>query len=157
MDRRWRRRWPALVATTAAVLSFTAAVAAQTPSELIDGCGRTGPRIDRQTGMGLQETKLTVSVPGTGTWFSLPASPEEAPFPSLFICHVESSSSIIIDARTGEEVGRTIGSSAGASLLDEVIANARVEPIVLPTPFPLTPGVPMTPPHTGSGGLKSPG
>ena len=119
----------------------------------IDGCGRTGPRIEGgQTGLGMQESVLTVSLPPEGTFFSLPARPDEAPVPSLFICHIESSSSIVIDGRTGGEVSRTVGDPAGDAVLDQIASNTRVEAIVL-TPPP-NPGSPLTPPLTGDGGLK---
>jgi hypothetical protein len=116
---------------------------AQTPPDSVEGCGRAGPRITQgQTGMGLGETRLRVPVPDTGTWFSLPVSSHEALMPALFICHVESASSIIIDGRTGDEVSRTVVDPGGTALLDEVAANTIVETVA------------MTPPRTGDGGLK---
>ena len=74
----------------------------------------------------------------------MPGSPD-LPGPALFVCHVESGSSIVIDARTAKEVARTVGDASGAAVLDQIAANARVEPVAPPT---------MTPPRTGSGGLK---
>ena len=133
-----------LLMTGLASVSF----ATQTPSDRIEGCGRSGPRIDRgQTGALVGETSLTVRVPDTGTYFSLPARPNAGPGPALFICHVESGSSIIIDAQTGEEVSRIVGDPSGSALLDQLAANASVEP---------NPNVaPMTPPRVGDGGLKT--
>jgi hypothetical protein len=133
-----------------------AMVASQTPSDRIDGCGRSGPRINLgQTGVLLGETRLTVTVPDTGTFFSSPGTPNVGPGPALFICHVESGSSILIDARTGEELSRTVGDPSGCAVLDELAANARIEAVPDPIPASGKGLQPVTPPVTGSGGLKA--
>ena len=136
-------------------VAVSSVVATQTPSDTIEGCDRSGPRIAQgQTGMALQDTVLTVEVPSTGTFLSLPAPPDEALRLALFICHVESDSSIVIDALTGEEVSRVLGSPDAAAVLDEIASNARVDAVVRPTPPPVSGRGAMTPPVTGSGGLK---
>ena len=122
--------------------------ATQTPSDRVEGCGRSGPRIDRgQTGALVGESFLTVRVPDAGTYFSLPARPDAGSGPALFICHVESGSSIIIDVQTAGEVSRIVGDPSGGAILDQIAANASAAP---------NPNVaPMTPPRTGDGGLKN--
>ena len=60
----------------------------------------------------------------------------------------------MIDAFTGREVSRTVGEVSGAGILDLVVAGARIEEIALPTPIPIPSGLQMTPPQTGSDGLK---
>jgi len=136
-----------LVVAGLVVAAFAStSLATQSPSVTIEGCGGSGPRIDRgQTGIHLGDTALTVPVPGSGTFFSLPGVPE-VPGPALFICHVESESSIVIDARTAEEISRTVGDASGAAVLDQLAANARIEWVGSPS---------MTPPRTGDGGLKA--
>jgi hypothetical protein len=84
-------------------------------------------------------------VTASGTFFSLPGVPD-SPGPALFICHVESQSSIVIDAFTAREISRTVGDASGAAVLDQIAANARIEPVAPPN---------MTPPRTGDGGLKT--
>lgn len=138
---------PAVIAAMLLLGVTPTGMATQMPSETIEGCGTSGPRIDLgRTGIVLQETSLRVDVPSNGTYFSLPRAPNVANGPVLFICHVESGSSIALDARTGDEVARTVGDASGGVILDQLAANARVEPIAAP----------MTPPRTGDGGLKRP-
>ena len=97
-----------------------------------------------QTGFLLGENALRVDVPGSGTFFSLPNVPGIAG-PALFICHVESGSSIVINAFTAEEISRSVGDASGESVLDQIAAAARIEPATPPS---------MTPPITGDAGLK---
>jgi hypothetical protein len=145
----------ALVLAAVIAMTFVSGELGTASAESIDGCGRTGPRIDGgQTGLGLQDSALTVPVPDDGTFLSLPARPDEALVPSLFICHVESGSSIVLDGRTGREVVRSVGDPSGAAVLDEIAANARVESKVLTPPDPGAST--MTPPMTGDAGLKRP-
>ena len=119
--------------------------AAQSQSPSVEGCGQSGPRIDQgQTGILLGENALRVDVPDSGTFFSLPGGPG-SPDPALYICHVESESSIVIDPLTAEEISRTVGEASGAAVLDQLAGNARIEPAA-PSG--------MIPPRTGDGGLK---
>ena len=142
-----------LVSSLLLAAASTAGFATQSPPET-EGCGKTGPKIERgRTGLALGETALTVTMPATGSYISLPAL-NEAPGPALFICHIESGSSIIIDARTGLEISRSLGDPSGGPLLDEIAANARVDEVARPTPAPGN-AQEMTPPRTGSGGLKA--
>jgi hypothetical protein len=147
MGRFFRRRGLLSLVAALIVAAFAStSLATQSPSVTIEGCGRSGPRIDQgQTGIHLGDTALTVPVPDSGTFFSLPGVPD-VPGPALFICHVESESSIVIDVWTAKEISRAVGDASGAAVLDELAANARIEPVAPPS---------MTPPRTGYGGLKA--
>jgi hypothetical protein len=119
------------------------------PDLSVAACGSRLVRADpgQTIGMGIGVVLFEVTLPSTGQWAHGPSGigPDN---PGLRLCHVPSSSYVVISARTRQETERTVNDPAVAPLFDQIVASARTRPSPYATPQP-----PLRPPSSGDGGL----
>jgi hypothetical protein len=102
-------------------------------------------RTGEEVGITYRDVQLRAILPAGGTFNSSPVGPVGTDV-GLEVCHVESGAWIRIGL-DGREVLRAAPDAATNAMLDQILTSVRIGPA--------PPSRPVSPPHTGDGGLLS--